>query len=277
MLYVYCDRPSASANALKSRILALGTAARRLYGLRVPKKAGLVINWGSPRYNLDQKLFPALNPPNLVDLAASKIETFKRLYEQEIPCVRISLDKTRADKWLKSGHKVLYRRDRLSGGRGIQVYDGSQQTGPGYFYSRVFGKTHEFRVHVCRGKAIDLTQKKSTRRPHEQTEADRLIRTHERGWVFAHDGIILTKDDQTKINQLAVDACEALGLDFGAVDILVNLGKIEVVPPANRRIVNAVVCEINTRPGLENTRTIDAYANAFISPGKPALAKTVIA
>ncbi|MNV71557.1 Ribosomal protein S6--L-glutamate ligase [compost metagenome] len=52
------------------------------------------------------------------------------------------------------------------------------------------------------------------------------------------------------IQHAAVDACEVLGLDFGAVDVA--LGKDGKV----------YVFEVNTAPGIEGT-CLEAYVNAF--------------
>ena len=60
------------------------------------------------------------------------------------------------------------------------------------------------------------------------------------------------------LNELALGALTALGLDFGAVDILACLGK--EIP---RRLSKAVICEVNTSPGLECTQTIKAYVDAI--------------
>lgn len=264
--YVFCDRPSNSANILRNKIKELGFKCKRLYGLLQPKGPGLVINWGSPRCNAGIG-FPILNDPSKMQVASSKIKSLKIIEEAKIPCVHVTQSKEKADQWLKRGFRVFVRRDGMSQGRGITLYNGTQDLDKDCFYSRIFPKTHEFRVHVARGQAIDITQKK--RSITAGKEADGLLRTHERGWVFAHEDLIITDTkDIDDLKHLCTDAVEALGLDFGAVDVLAVFDK-----KSPRRLSRAVICEVNTRPGLENTQTIEAYARAFTLPGEQVLAR----
>jgi hypothetical protein len=195
------------------------------------------------------------NLPANVALAVSKEKSINLLAEADISCVRITKDKEQADRWVTAGHKVMLRRDGLSNGRGISMYHPDRENRAAFdFYSRVFPKTHEFRVHVIGDRVVDLVQKKSTSRKEEAI--DRLIRTHENGWVFAHEGLVLTDQrDIDTLGQIAKRSITALGLDFGAVDILAT-----VTDDAPRRLRRAVVCEVNSSPGLENTRTIQEYA-----------------
>ena len=55
------------------------------------------------------------------------------------------------------------------------------------------------------------------------------------------------------IEQLARDGISALGLDFGALDVVYN-----------ERDNKCYLIEANTAPGLEGS-TLDLYANAFRS------------
>jgi len=81
------------------------------------------------------------------------------------------------------------------------------------------------------GDAIDLLSK-------EHTTSDRIIRSNKRGWKFK--GVAPTKvpDDIKKVSLAAV---KALGLDFGAVDLVLDLEG------------NPYILEVNSAPGLEGT------------------------
>lgn len=260
-MYIYCNKPSASAAKLKRALRLSGVHARRLYLPNFPT-SGLIINWGcvnGPQATDVTEHFKVLNLAASVWLASSKINTLDRLKEEEVPHILISKDIGVARGWLKNGFKVLVRKDGLSKGRGISLFTGDEilrdQT---WFYSRVFQKTHEFRCHVALGKAIDLVQKK--RRDGTEEASERLIRSYTNNWVFCHDNLTCTPEDRKEIEEVSVEACRALNLDFGAVDVLCIFNKGNP-----RRLTNLRVCEINTRPGLENSKTIEAYVEAFKS------------
>jgi hypothetical protein len=254
-VYIYCHRPSASANELKRALKRLGVRAIRLYGVRPPAaKGSLCINWGCSEVRFRDRFRAILNGTDKVALATSKVKSLAKLHESEIPSVRITKDKEEALKWLKKGYKVLGRRDGLSNGKGITLFE--KDNSPHVdFYARVFPKTHEFRVHVVGKRGIDLVEKKAKK----GTDENRLIRTYDNGWIYAHQGLSLSDQrDVDAIYKLGADAISALDLDFGACDILCTLDD-----KAPRRVRKAIVCEVNSAPGLENRRTIDAYATGI--------------
>ena len=114
------------------------------------------------------------------------------------------------------------------------------------YASRFFPKTKEYRVHVAHGKVL-LVQEKLQTSPGPSA----LNWNHENGYVF---GVVRWKDYRNPIVRLAVDTIEAVGLNFGAVDILAD--------PTDISLLNAVVCEINTAPKLEGY-TARRYAQYF--------------
>lgn len=259
-LAVYCARPSHTARAFATTLGVRklgdddpGTHIRRMRRLRGPRWT--VINYGTsyvPWWDVGAKW---INHPDSVKAALSKLATSAALAAKEVPQVRITTDRAVADGWVQRGHRVLTRRDGLSQGKGIR--EGVLDLGPSMFYSRVYPKTHEFRVHVGRGQVLDFVEKKA---PLAEVEVNRLIRTHENGWVFAHANLTCNEEDKTKMQNLAIMAIEALGLDFGAVDLLAIFDKREP-----RRLRSAVVCEVNTAPGIQGLTSFDKYLSFFNS------------
>ena len=101
----------------------------------------------------------------------------------------------------------------------------------------------EFRVHSFKGRSIRAGMKvhrPGIAIPHE------WIRSWDGGWRISYDGASVRQ----RHRDIAHAAIEALGLDFGAVDI------------AERRDGNVFVLEVNRAPGLEGG-TITVYANAI--------------
>lgn len=215
-----------------------------------------------------------LNPPDKVAASANKLRTFELLKAANVPHVKWTTSVEDVRAWLAKGASVLARLSlSSSSGRGIRVIRPAQageDGGTGVavdvcsapLYTRYFPKTHEFRVHVVNGKAIDLTEKKLKEEFRENRENRSLVRSFDNGWVHAHDSLSLAATtDLGTIKQLGVDAVRAVGLDFGAVDILACLS----VPDSggNRSLSKAVVCEVNSAPGIENEATKNAYVAAF--------------
>jgi hypothetical protein len=186
-------------------------------------------------------------------MAVSKVSTYAYLDAARVPCVKWTDERDTAQRWLDKGHRVLTRKDGLAQGRGIR--EGIHDLREGEFYTRVFPKTHEFRVHVGGGKVLDLVEKKA---PLAEVQVDRLIRSHDRGWVFAHGNLSVIPVDADRLGDLAIAAIKTLGLDFGAVDILAILDK-----ETPRRVSKAVVCEVNTAPGLSSITTLEKYLAYF--------------
>lgn len=128
-------------------------------------------------------------------------------------------------------------------------------------YTRAIANAGEYRVHVFNGRVI-LYQKKSRRVDDdgnvvtaEGAEAD--VRNLESNWVYRTGNLRRLE----RVELLAIDAVRALGLDFGAVDIIMD-GEGAVY-----------VLEVNTAPGLGNTNTREAYRRAF--NGEPPLTDDV--
>lgn len=121
------------------------------------------------------------------------------------------------------------------------------------------GKRVEYRVHVVRGEAV-LVQRKLRRyqedamaaAPAQYTAGTSLVRNLASGWVYS---VNFDKADDVylgRVQRAGIDAIGVLGLDFGAVDILVDTDQGV-----------ARVLEVNTAPGLEGETTLQAYVDAF--------------
>jgi hypothetical protein len=74
-----------------------------------------------------------------------------------------------------------------------------------------------------------------------------IIKSNTRGWKFSR---IRNAENNRELREVAVNAINALGLQFGAVDMAIDTAG------------NVFVIEVNSAPGLER-RTLDAWVNAF--------------
>src|SRR5690606_23689172 len=119
------------------------------------------------------------------------------------------------------------------------------------FWVKYKKKKDEFRVHVAFGRVIDVQRKALRQTDHEgnpidTTKIDFRIRNLAHGFIFKRHDISVP----SCVTEEAVKAVEALGLDFGAADVIYNAAEGK-----------AYVLEVNTAPGLEGT-TVESYTNA---------------
>lgn len=115
------------------------------------------------------------------------------------------------------------------------------------------GQRVEWRVHVFNDKVI-LLQKKVRTNGGEDANANTLVRNLNSGWVYSVNFDPQETDPIHLIKDVALAAVGAAGLDFGAVDIIVD-----------KKTMTPRVLEVNTAPGLdENGSAVNAYANAIL-------------
>ncbi len=116
------------------------------------------------------------------------------------------------------------------------------------FYVRKENIVREFRVHSFLGKSIRAGVKKEAEVGTDgaPVQIHPWIRSMDGGWRISYDGVTSRQVHR----DLAHSACEALGLDFAAVDI----GELD-----NGRLI---VLECNRAPGVEGG-TVTNYAEAI--------------
>lgn len=211
-----------------------------------PKAKDVIINWGSKTlYN--GVIY--LNHPNMVAYASNKLKTFEVFDAKEVMTVPWTRDKSQAMNWMLKGSTVMVRHLlNSSEGNGIEVY----RTDMGFLglpdaplYTQYVKKLSEFRVHVFNGEVIDVCQKR--KKIGYKGESVPEIRSHQYGWVFCREDI----EEPGFLRPSAVKAIKALGLNFGAVDIIYNQQKDR-----------CYVLEVNTAPGIEGT-TVELYAKSI--------------
>lgn len=175
-----------------------------------------------------------------------KIEQFNQFSKAEIsiPGFATNIEDARQ---LKA--KTLFARTLVSStnGRGIIEFGREAALYPDApLYTEYIPKKSEYRFHVFGDKVIDV-QEKRKKRGFEDGRNTR-IRNLSNGYVYCRDGV----NPPDGAADLAVRAVQAVGYQYGAVDVIYNEKRNQ-----------SYVLEVNSRPGLQGT-TLNKYVNAII-------------
>lgn len=231
---------SQSAKALSS---ALGCKRIIPGGRYSPKSGTKIVNWGSSTIPFTGD--NVLNKAHATGSSSNKLRTFQILKNAGVSVPDFTTDINEAKLWQQRGWKVLARHKLSShSGQGIQVVKLEEPMPHAPLYVKYIAKQHEYRVHVFKGKIIDVIEK---RRRYGYDNINSFIRTINNGWVFCRDNIVCSDN----IKNLCLSAIFALGLDIGAVDVIEKDGKIYIL-------------EVNSAPGLQGT-TLVKYVEAIKS------------
>jgi hypothetical protein len=225
-------------------------------GEYVPKIGHVVINWGTGRTpdwmpRAAARSVRVLNNPSKVSVAGNKLSALQALSSAGVAVPQFTTNTATAEEWVRSGSTVVERHElRGNSGAGIRIVnldDQSMASNVTYapLYTKFIPKTAEFRVHVFRGEVIDYIEKKKKLADNRPANFNKYVSSINLGWVFSRTDV----RDMPEVRQIAIQAVAALGLDFGAVDIVFYEGR-------------PYVLEVNTAPGVSGT-TLVKYANAF--------------
>lgn len=210
--------------------------------------------WGNEFVKNGGKL---INHPDAIKISSDKLATLDVLEEAQIPSLTYTNNKAEAQGWLDKGMAVIVRHI-LKGkqGNGVELISPGQPLPNAPLYTLFYDKTHEFRVHIVKGQVVDYVQKKrmgkEKRNKRGLEEVNDVVRNHKRGWIFAHNDIL----DFPEIRQMSLDAVDAVGLDLAAVDVLARVD-------SRGRLRDALICEVNSAPGMSSTPTFNAYVKAI--------------
>lgn len=242
---------SASAKAIKEGLKSdMNTLLVRGDGKYQARERDIIINWGNsknPKWLKENGNSRLLNTPANVAKAINKLRTFEELSLHDVPTVDYTSNERDVRDWLSEGETVIGRQKvSASKGDGIVVITENNNIPQLPLYTKLIPKAREYRVHVFNGEVIDIQQKKRRRVGEDDEIQDGVIKNVANGWVFCRDNITPPPDE---MNDVAIRAVSALGLDFGAVDVLSKEGR-------------AYVLEVNTACGLEGTTLLN-YINAI--------------
>lgn len=246
------SRPSNGASALVQAVCDAGLSAirRRHESVSRLRRSSFLVNWG----NSTGYESPHLNAYESVARAVNKLGCFNSLDgKANVPpsmCTGVS---DRVD--VNTGPNIWLARRTLtgSGGNDIVVVRPGDEWPVAPLYVQYIPKLVEYRVHVFKEEDSFriLTRQKLRESDAEQTNDQRLIRNRDNGWVFA---LVRDEGGAVKAEAEAQKAISALGLDFGAVDVIIG-----------RDDGLAYVLEVNTAPGIACAATVGFYSRNIIN------------
>lgn len=230
-------------------VLSSCAGFKRMTAGKGVKKGHTIVNWGVG----DDSKFPELeveynllNCPDAVLRAVNKRTAFGVWAGHHVSTVPWTANKAMAQEWLDDNNTVVARKI-LTGheGDGIVIVEKGQPLIDAPLYSKYIYKVREFRVHATRDKAFASHMKIKDPKLVEPPKTWK-VRSYANGFIFQRNNVPAS----AVRDALAVQAVAALGLDFGAVDIIEDkYGKFYVL-------------EVNTAPGIEG-QTTPAYATAI--------------
>ena len=213
------------------------------------KGGDIIINYGSTTKNYSGTLF--INHPHNVKKAVNKLTCFQLLAGTvNIPRFTTSVEEA------STYNRPVYERHLLCAtqGKGI-VVNNDQPLGNAKLYVEGLDIKREYRVIVIKDTIV-ATMMKVPRRAEEQNYD---IRNMDNGWRYSNTTPY--PNELASVTTEAVKAVKALGLQFGAVDLVVTT---EYIP---------TVLEVNTAFGLgeNNVKLFSEALNAYINTIKELL------
>lgn len=192
------------------------------------------INWG--RETARTKL-----NPNISNSTNKRV--MRQLFaEHGVPMPKLYLTEDEIAQALSGGNTLIGRSDKHSKGRGLWRVDsmrrvqiamrGTRKKKPATHFMEVIEAPREYRVHIFKGRSIRISEKQFV----EDGDKDYMT--------------VKPKHNIKHVRKAAKKAIKAVGLDFGAVDILAS-------------DTECWVLEVNAAPGLGGS-TPRLYAEVFI-------------
>lgn len=233
MILRYSGKSKVSAALIQDELIELGM---NVSFMREGKKGD--INWGRERANT------ALNPD--ISKATNKRVMRELFQENKVPMPKL-IDIDEREK--TAGNfpiPMVGRPDKHMQGRGfwlinswedvLKARKGTKRKAAATHFMEYIEADKEMRVHIFNGKSIRMTEKKYEGETGSHRDYTTIKPTG-------------NKQERRAIRRAAKKAVKALGLNFGAVDVLVKQGR-------------PYVLEVNAAPGLGGTMP-KLYAETF--------------
>lgn len=201
-----------------------------------------VVRWGS--VGIGRKGHTFVNPRSAISRCSNKAAARKRMRDFGVPVPEPLKHPYRDnDSWPVIGRPSFHQE-----GSGFFICNNYEEilsamkSGAGYF-SHVFHKTNEFRVHCGHGRVILIQDKEDHK---FNREGNFRTARHEPWWIPYRSNAIKS------VMLAGLGATDSLGLDFSAVDVMWN-----------DKDQTCSVLECNSAPTLDSPLMIRRYAAYF--------------
>jgi glutathione synthase/RimK-type ligase-like ATP-grasp enzyme len=186
-----------------------------------------------------------LNKRNGIILASDKLRALQTMQQQHVPCPRV-FTATQPVTHIP----VVGRKTHHTQGRDVmlclQQIDVQRAINQGCtHFTQLLPKAREFRVHVFNGEVLKISEK-------VLTDADKyhsVVWNFDNGFTFRQLRNV-PRALKDRLSTAGIGAVEAMGLDFGAADIVLTDDS------------NIYVLEVNTGPSLAQN-SLATYARKF--------------
>ena len=227
----------------------------------------IIVNYGLTDFGVNSYVLgldyvSVLNHPNCVKLSSNKLKAFEAAEEwyRGIPIVKFTTDREVASGWIENDKKKVVCRTLLSStnGKGIVIAETVDQLVNAPLYTEYFPKKWEIRVHIfsypfcnkliCTQQKRRLTSDNLASRGLE--ERNKFIRNLDNGYIYSDNIDEELTEHLDEISYSCMDFVSAIGLNFGAVDVVIN------------KNLEYRILEVNSAPGLEGRR-VELYRQCF--------------
>lgn len=211
------------------------------HGRECRERYDYLIRWGSRASVEYRPSETVINSQRALRENTDKLQSLRTLRDSGIPTPEWTTDRDEISETF--GYPALGRSESHTRGEDIDLIlqwrDAYLTSGNDYFVEYI-PTDLEYRMHVIDGEVVQVHEKRL------RSEADNhpFIRNHETGWIF------MEPRDDPPSDQLAIDAVGALGLDFGAVDVIRGEDGEEYV------------LEVNSAPSLDEAN-LQRYGDAL--------------
>lgn len=195
------------------RLLARALGIESGYASRARRQISdgdVLIRWGTQE--AIHAHITTINPTGALALASDKLRALSRFEEEGVPHPEFVIENMAPDGvWMG-------RKRHGFGGRDITVYENQTVLVDGpvpEFYTKFIPNEREYRIHVYNGEVIRVQRKYLD---HPEQRRSEYIKNYQNGYRFRQP----TRRLNTSRLEAATKAVAALGLTFGAVDLIVD-------------------------------------------------------
>ena len=184
-----------------------------------PRRIEGMIRWGvSSNEHLDSRLSVVINKSAALNLSTHKLNALVQMKRGGVNCPEVWTNAADIASFPVLGRNMYHH-----GGLDAVKYDNAEALVRRDHYVKFIDSTKEFRVHVFCGEVIRITRKvfRGFNRSGEAIAESGCIRNDIWGWGHKNVGREYWPEP---VCAEAIKALEVLGLDFGAVDIIMERG-----------------------------------------------------